>query len=139
MIMRIIPILLIIFCSVNCFAEGRKITIVYNNVPYDKKLQTSWGIAVFIQGFEKNILFDTGGDGTVLLSNMNKLQIFPKNIDIIFLSHIHGDHTGGLKSVLEKNNKISVYLPNSFPGSFKENIKPGTATSFYCKSYLFIV
>jgi len=36
------------------------------------------------------------------------------------LSHIHGDHTGGLQRFLEKKSRVAVYLPDSFSGSFKQ-------------------
>lgn len=85
-----------------------KITVVFDNVAHDKNLQTGWGFAAFIEGLEKKILFDTGGDGPVLLSNMQKLGIDVKGIDIVFLSHGHGDHTGGLNNVLENNKKCKV-------------------------------
>ena len=54
---------------------------------------------------------------------MEKLQIDPKEIDIVVLSHIHGDHTGGLSGFLKKNNQVIVYLPGSFSQSFKNGVK----------------
>jgi len=49
----------------------------------------------------KNILFDTGVEGETLLSNMRKMEIDPNEIDFIFISHLHEDHTGGLAGILE--------------------------------------
>lgn len=43
----------------------------------------------------KNILFDTGY-GRALFDNLQSLQIKPENIDAIFITHVHGDHIGGL-------------------------------------------
>jgi len=100
------------------------ITVVYDNNPYRQGLETAWGFSCLITGTEKTILFDTGGEGSILLNNMEKLAIEPNDIDIIVLSHIHGDHTGGLRSFLEKNHDITVYLPKSFPKKFKDNIQP---------------
>jgi 7,8-dihydropterin-6-yl-methyl-4-(beta-D-ribofuranosyl)aminobenzene 5'-phosphate synthase len=113
-------ILLIAFLfSTPCFAQDISITVVYNNVPYDRELTTSWGISCFIEGLEKTILFDTGADGAILLDNMKKLEIDPMKIDIVVLSHIHADHTGGLWDLLKKNSKVTVYFPESFPADFK--------------------
>ncbi len=98
-------------------------TIVYNNVPYNENLTTAWGFSCLIDLKDKNLLFDTGGIGSILLGNMRKLKIDPKNIDIVVLSHIHADHVGGLWSLLEQNKNIVVYLPASFPGDFKNRIK----------------
>ncbi|MBU7032396.1 MAG: MBL fold metallo-hydrolase, partial [Theionarchaea archaeon] len=72
---------------------------------------------------EKTILFDTGGNGGILLGNMEKLGIDCGEIDIIILSHIHGDHVDGLPSVLAKNNDVTVYVLQSFPFPFKENVR----------------
>jgi len=98
------------------------ITVVYDNNPYKQELETEWGFAAFITGTEKTILFDTGG-GRLLLDNMEKLAIKPANVDMVVLSHIHGDHTGGLSSFLEKNPNVTVYLPSVFPKKFKDNVR----------------
>ncbi len=99
------------------------ITVVYDNNPYKQGLETGWGFSAFITGLEKTILFDTGGDGSLLLSNMEKSAVNPDKVDIVVLSHIHGDHTGGLGSLLEKNPDVIVYLPKSFPTKFKDNVQ----------------
>ena len=99
------------------------LTIVYDNYSFASELKTAWGFSCLVEGMEKTILFDTGGDGKILLSNMQKLGITPGKIDIVVLSHIHGDHTGGLSSFLTSNPRVSVYLPQSFPESFKKAIR----------------
>ncbi len=99
------------------------ITILYDNCAFRKDLQTAWGFACFIEGLEKNILFDTGGAPDTLLSNMQKLGISPEKIHIIFLSHVHGDHTEGLAAVLEKNPSVTVFLPASFPEKMKASVR----------------
>ncbi len=98
------------------------LTIVYDNNAYKESLQTDWGFSCFIQGLEKSILFDTGGKGDILLGNMEKLKISPMDIDLVFLSHYHKDHTGGLSTLLRFNPKIEVWLPKFFPQDFKEQI-----------------
>jgi 7,8-dihydropterin-6-yl-methyl-4-(beta-D-ribofuranosyl)aminobenzene 5'-phosphate synthase len=104
------------------------LTIVYDNNPYEKSLQTAWGFSCVIKGAEKTILFDTGGDGTMLLSNMGKLGIEPLEIDAIVLSHIHSDHTGGLMDFLRRNPDVVLYLPKSFPEGFKKEVRSQGAT-----------
>jgi 7,8-dihydropterin-6-yl-methyl-4-(beta-D-ribofuranosyl)aminobenzene 5'-phosphate synthase len=99
------------------------ITVTYDNNPYDDRLRTAWGFSCLLRLPEKTILFDTGGDSSILLDNMDQLQIDPKEIDIVVLSHIHGDHVGGLGGILNQNSDVTVYLPASFPRSLKEEIK----------------
>lgn len=103
--------------------DDATMTVMYDNNPSQEGLETGWGFSCLIQGNEKTILFDTGGNGTLLLANMEKLGVHPEDIDLIVLSHIHGDHVGGLFSLLEQHPAIPVYLPVSFPVSFKTAVK----------------
>ena len=99
------------------------ISVVYDNNPCREELTASWGFACLIRGTEKTILFDTGGNGFVLLENMKRLGIAPGEIELVFLSHEHGDHIGGLAQLLEVNNRVTVFLPVSFPERFKIDLK----------------
>ncbi len=104
-------------------AEMVNITVLYDNNLYQEGLETGHGFACLIQGTEKNILFDTGNPDSILLGNMEKLGIDPNEIDTVVLSHIHSDHTGGLDNFLAVNPEVTVYLPQSFPESFKNGVK----------------
>lgn len=100
-----------------------QMTVVYDNSSLDKKLRKDWGFSCFIKGMEKSILFDTGANGRILLSNMEALQISPDEVDLVFLSHEHKDHTGGLDMLLSYHPNIEVWLPEFFSSSFKEETK----------------
>ncbi|OPX17600.1 hypothetical protein BXT86_05640 [candidate division WOR-3 bacterium 4484_100] len=47
-----------------------KITIIYDNYQYLPGFETGWGFSCLVQGYKKTLLFDTGGDGRLLLSNI---------------------------------------------------------------------
>ena len=98
------------------------ITIVYDNVPVDKELKTAWGFACVVEGFSETILFDTGGEGELLLANMAKAGFKPAEIQSIVLSHFHRDHTGGLDAFLKVHNKVKVFVPKAFPADFREQV-----------------
>jgi 7,8-dihydropterin-6-yl-methyl-4-(beta-D-ribofuranosyl)aminobenzene 5'-phosphate synthase len=98
------------------------LTVVFNNVAFDARLKTSWGFSCLIEGKEQTILFDTGGDEHILIDNLKRLGIDPAMIDMVFLSHPHGDHTGGLWGILKRNPRITVWLTESFPASFKQAV-----------------
>ena len=95
---------------------------VYDNVEFNPDFKTGFGFACTVKLKDKILLFDTGGDSPTLLSNLETANIKPEDIDIILLSHIHGDHVGGLLGFLEKNSNLKVYVPSSFPYSFKNQI-----------------
>ena len=100
-----------------------RLTIVFNNIPYDTNLRTGWGFACLIEGLQQTILFDTGSDGNILLSNMKSLGIDPRTVSAVVLSHIHADHCGGLEKFLRQNPEVTIYLPESFPASFRQAIQ----------------
>ncbi len=102
-----------------------KVTIVYDNTAFRKDLQANWGFSALVELANlnesenefKRILFDTGGNGKILLSNMEKLGIDPASIDEVFISHPHFDHTGGLSEFLKVNPNPKIYVPSSFTES----------------------
>jgi len=104
-------------------SRSPELVIVYDNNPFDDRLSTAWGFSCLIRLPPKTVLFDTGGDSSTLLYNMRQLEIDPREVDIVALSHIHGDHVGGLSGFVEQNRAVTVYLPQSFPKSFKDEVK----------------
>jgi len=93
-----------------------KITIIYDNEAFRKDLEADWGFSCLVETEGRKILFDTGANGDILLSNMQKLGIDPKQIQDVFISHAHFDHTGGLSSFLNQNRDVTVWIPPSFKG-----------------------
>jgi 7,8-dihydropterin-6-yl-methyl-4-(beta-D-ribofuranosyl)aminobenzene 5'-phosphate synthase len=89
-----------------------KITLIYDNSAYNKRLTADWGFSCLIEADNYRILFDTGAKGSILLDNMNWLGIDPVTINGVFISHDHWDHTGGLADFLDIN-PTQVYLPGS--------------------------
>ena len=88
-----------------------KLTIIYDNELYRKNvdLQSNWGFACLIESKYDIVLFDTGRNGEILLGNMNKLNINPRDIKKIVISHEHEDHKGGLKSLVPYLKNIKLY------------------------------
>ena len=98
------------------------ITVVYDNLNYDSTLTSEWGFGCVIQTEKDTVLFDTGGNGKVLLGNMKKLNIDPHSIHSVVISHNHWDHQGGLKDFLTINSKVIVFIPNSSPSYLEQEI-----------------
>jgi 7,8-dihydropterin-6-yl-methyl-4-(beta-D-ribofuranosyl)aminobenzene 5'-phosphate synthase len=131
---RILPLLICAVLSISIppiishvTAKDLSLTIVYDNNIYDKSLETRWGFSCYVKGPEKTLLFDVGGEGSVLLNNMEKLKIDPHSINSVVLSHIHHDHIGGLSHFLKINPNVTVYMPRSFPPSIKDAVRQAGA------------
>jgi 7,8-dihydropterin-6-yl-methyl-4-(beta-D-ribofuranosyl)aminobenzene 5'-phosphate synthase len=116
------------YSDMNRTLSDLTLTILYDNYTFNPELESDWGFSCLIEGLEKTILFDTGTKGKILMSNMKKMEKDPADIDIVVLSHIHQDHTGGMELFLDMNNKVKVYLPVSFPADFKKMIRDKGAT-----------
>jgi len=101
-----------------------RITIisVYDNYQVNPRLDTAWGFACVIKMPAETLLFDTGGNPETLLSNMRKMDIPPESIDKVVISHIHGDHLGGLGGFLDRNPDVTVFIPQSLPDSTRDMI-----------------
>jgi len=94
-----------------------QITILYDNDVYKEGLQADWGFSCLVEiENTPTILFDTGTNGSILLSNMEKLNIDPASVDEIFISHAHFDHVGGLSAFLNVKSDVTVYVPPSLRG-----------------------
>lgn len=74
------------------FAEGE-----YSHK--EKGLQSS--DAILIQHAEKNILIDSGANAEKLKSFLQLKGV--KEIDYVIITHLHGDHVGGLKNLINTN------------------------------------
>jgi len=96
-----------------------KITVVYDNEVKKRGLMAGWGFSALIESVKTPpILFDTGADSSTLAHNMRELNIDPKNMGTIVISHAHGDHTGGLSEILRINETAELFLPGSFRRAF---------------------
>ncbi len=96
------------------------ITVLYDNTAIDQRGEPDWGFAALVEINNQKILFDTGGDPEVLKRNFKNLDIDPKLISSIVLSHQHWDHVNGLPIVLHPKQK--VFLLKSFPQELKDQV-----------------
>ncbi len=100
-----------------------RITILYENYLWDPRLTAEWGFGALVEMGEHTLLFDTGGSGETFLNNLAYLEIEPKSIQAVVISHAHGDHFGGLLDFLEIADKPRVYLPSGFSSSLKNRVR----------------
>ncbi|MBN1212123.1 MAG: MBL fold metallo-hydrolase [candidate division Zixibacteria bacterium] len=103
--------------------KNLRLDIVYDNNIWEEGLTPDWGFGCLIRGVGRTVLFDTGAKGDILLDNMKKMNIAPKDIELIFISHDHWDHTGGLADVLKQCQQPTVYMLKAFSQKTKD--QPG--------------
>lgn len=113
----ILIIILVLVAPVLC-AGGKNWEIsilnVFDSYVVNSDLESHTAFGCVIRTPKIDILFDTGYGvtaGAILLSNMEKMNIDPKDIDIVVISHFHCDK--GLEGFLKKNANVKVYVPGS--------------------------
>jgi len=119
----LVLLLLIVLPQKSTPIERVTVTILYDNYVYKEGTKADWGFSCILKGTEKTILFDTGTKPDILFHNFKKLNIKTGEIQMVVISHNHGDHTGGLFKILEQNHQMTVYLPHSFPDHFFQRVK----------------
>ncbi len=96
--------------------------VLFDNVPFDGRLQCLWGFACLIDVPGRRLLFDTGSNGRVLLKNMHAVGVDPASVDDLFISHAHWDHTGGIDSLLELNPALRLIVPSSLSPRLRQDL-----------------
>jgi 7,8-dihydropterin-6-yl-methyl-4-(beta-D-ribofuranosyl)aminobenzene 5'-phosphate synthase len=99
------------------------LTVLCDNYNYDKAFKSSWGFSCLVEYPDRTILFDCGGKDGGLMDNFRAAGKDPGAVDLVVLSHINWDHTGGLPEFLATRTGIKVYVPASFPQEFKQEIR----------------
>ena len=87
-----------------------RITVVFDNIAYDERLTTSWGYAAVVECGGGTVLFDTGGQGGILVENLQTLAYDPATLEHIVISHAHQDHYGGVAALAAAGAQASLYV-----------------------------
>lgn len=98
-------------------------TVLYDDYSFREGLKAGHGFSCLIQGAEKTVLFDTGMDAQILFQNFAALKLDPAEVDLVVISHTHGDHMGGLLPFLAKKGECQVFLPASAPPDLVKQIE----------------
>ena len=93
------------------------INILLENYAINKKFETKPGLSIMIKHNENNILLDVGPDDK-FIKNAITQDIDLKNINCLFLSHNHNDHTGGVNEFLKINDTADIYIMDNIHNKY---------------------
>ncbi len=100
------------------------IVLIEDYTGYDTTLWAQFGPSFLLDirsgDIHKRILMDTSLSAKPILHNMDILGIDPSSIDMVFLSHCHDDHTGGLVGMLKAIGKQRIPII-AHPTIFRQN------------------
>ena len=95
-----------------------KWTVLSDNRSNDCRLSTEHGLSIILQTERHKILLDTGASD-VFIRNAEILGLDLRDVDYVFISHGHSDHSGGLRYILEHNRQTKVIVsPDAMSGHF---------------------
>lgn len=95
------------------------VTILYDNIRHDDRLEIDWGFSALIEMGDRTVLLDTGTQGDRFMRHLRILGKDPAEIDALVISHAHGDHTGGMEALFATGARPTTYLLGAFPEEFR--------------------
>jgi 7,8-dihydropterin-6-yl-methyl-4-(beta-D-ribofuranosyl)aminobenzene 5'-phosphate synthase len=100
--------------------------LVDNSAQRGSRFWGEHGLSFLIETEAGRVLYDTGQSGTVLLHNLEVLDIDPATIEALAISHAHYDHTGGLTALLKRTRPVlPLYAhPDLFGERFSQRQAP---------------
>jgi 7,8-dihydropterin-6-yl-methyl-4-(beta-D-ribofuranosyl)aminobenzene 5'-phosphate synthase len=121
--------LIMIIWSMCCFGESGDLTesgngavahnvvftVLCDNTSQSDSIFADHGFSCLIESGDQTCLFDAGNNPEKFMANVGKLDVDCSAIDHVFISHIHGDHMGGLSPILEECNRPTLCMPVSYP------------------------
>jgi len=126
----------------NISVNKLKITTLAEDTCPKRPFWGEHGLSFWVQADDKNILFDTGQSGRVLIHNLEALKLDLKKTDAFVLSHPHNDHSGGLKLIASQIKSVPTYcISDAFKAYIPdgENISKTISNINYVKKELEIL
>lgn len=77
----------------------------------------SKGNSTYVETKNHRILIDLGKNKKYIVDALKSINVDPKSIDIILISHLHSDHISALEGFV-KTYKTSIYMPKEMLLSF---------------------
>jgi 7,8-dihydropterin-6-yl-methyl-4-(beta-D-ribofuranosyl)aminobenzene 5'-phosphate synthase len=113
-------------CAVTASNAGEQarnsITVIYNHEGAAAgELVKRGGFSAFVRLGDRSMLFDAGGEASVILENLHSLGLQKIELEALVISHNHWDHVFGLPGVMSgTRNTHPVYVAASAADGIKQ-------------------
>ena len=88
-------------------------------------VRSEWGFGALVEADDARLIFDTGNLPDTVTSNARALRVSLAGVHDVVLSHWHGDHVGGVLSVLSAVGPGETNL-YAHPRIFDEKFRPAS-------------
>ena len=99
--------------------DSMRLTLIAEGSTRWQRFIKRWGIAFIID----DVLFDTFGRQDIFWENIHRFKIDISRIKHVVISHDDWDHIAGLKSFLQDNPNVSVYICSDSGKSIKDMVR----------------
>jgi 7,8-dihydropterin-6-yl-methyl-4-(beta-D-ribofuranosyl)aminobenzene 5'-phosphate synthase len=123
--------------------DSVKVTTLLDNDVWKRGLASSWGLSLYVEVNSEEerhtILMDTSGSFDALFKNVAKLEVNFSDVEAVFISHWHLDHSGSLSHVLPLlRQQTPVYVPCENTFGIKK-IRAAGGTPIVCSGPLYLM
>lgn len=106
--------------------DAVKVTVLMDNmVPFGAPYTAEHGYSLYVEVFRGDhtlrLILDAGNTSASLSANLRRAEVPLQGLNMIYLSHCHHDHTGGLEWILENRESPTLIVahPQIFRNTFK--------------------
>lgn len=102
-------------------AAELEIRVIYDNTSISEETPADWGFSALITFRGRRVLFDSGTKPELFLANLKAMDVDPKSIEHVVISHEHPDHRNGVYALYPLNPDVTVHFLDVFPNeAFEE-------------------
>src|SRR5215472_785005 len=119
--LRALAVIILLLADMAFAGTPNRVTILYDSFGKSPSLTMDWGFAALVEYGGKRILFDTGNNSEIFEHNVKAAGVDLQKLDLVVMSHRHGDHMGGLAYLLRVNPTVKIYAPKERSGVYGDD------------------
>ena len=91
-----------------------EIRVIYDNTSARSDVQADWGFAAVVTFGGRRVLFDSGTNPELFLTNLEKMEVDPSSIRQAVISHQHPDHRNGIYKLFPLQPAMRTHFLKAF-------------------------